>query len=246
MAIGNIDLKWMDFIKQANDDNESAGILLGGKKYPLSVYAFQQSIEKTCKFIGLVNGLITYDELRKIGHEPFNCFKRIFNSNEVQEIYGDSSIVFKEYENFLKDIKGNKYQRLYDIIAQIEGRIKEKDLADTRSYIDKALDFFNSPIQDKYYPGLSAELEKSRDIPPVEDTVKEIMFEMYELEFCTSCEMYLSFIVSGTEANSRYPDDKGNSPSTTYSKDSELVFYLPGFIAFQKRCIDFFMNYWNE
>lgn len=60
----------LELIKIAEEDLESSKILFENKKYPNSVFSFQQSVEKSTKAFFLLNGISKSRELKDIGHFP--------------------------------------------------------------------------------------------------------------------------------------------------------------------------------
>lgn len=65
-----------DLLNLANEDLKIAVLLLKKKKYTNALYHYHQSVEKTVKFVGLLMGGISENQLDKdIRHNPIKVFK---------------------------------------------------------------------------------------------------------------------------------------------------------------------------
>lgn len=82
-----LNFKHKEWLVIAISDLKSSDILYKNELYPQAVYFLQQSVEKSCKYIGLTFNIIQVNELyRKVGHEPERIFEEVYNSEIMKAI----------------------------------------------------------------------------------------------------------------------------------------------------------------
>ena len=245
MDIINLDSSYAKFLNVANSDIKSAYALLQIKEYHNAVYHFQQSVEKSCKYLGLTNQIFTFDKLRQIGHDPHKVFDMLFSCDFYTRTFTDS-----DYKSFKDEI----YKLTIDEIVKIshEGiqSIIEKPHEDYSWKLasDIIIDYYEkNPLSanNSSIKALLGIIRTMRGYPKCESICKQLIRRNDNIEICMSAQMLMSFLVRGVEANSRYPDENGITPSDIYSEKSPLVQNLNYFIDKQKLCIEILCDYYN-
>ena len=246
MDIVNLDLSHTNFLDLANSDIQSADILLKIKEYHNAVYHLQQSVEKSCKYIGLTYKIFTFNELRKISHDPHRVFDMLFSSDFYTSIFTDSN--YKSFKDEMVKLTMNEIVKFsHDRIQTIIEKSHENRIGKLAS--DIVIDYYkNNPLL-AYYGLIEKLLEIvriKRGNPKCESICKQIIRRIDNIEICMLAQMLMSFLVRGVEANSRYPDKNGINPSDIYSEESSLVQNLSFFIDKQKFCIEILCDYYNH
>lgn len=67
---------------------------------------FQQSVEKSCKYLGLTTKAFTFEELRRISHEPKKVFDAIFNSDTFTAVNENQD--YNTFKGLFSDADMNK------------------------------------------------------------------------------------------------------------------------------------------
>lgn len=74
----------VNLLKLAKEDLEIAQLLYKEKKYSNALYHYHQSVEKASKYIGLLIGGISEEQLFEIRHDPIKVFKLLFKHFDKQ------------------------------------------------------------------------------------------------------------------------------------------------------------------
>lgn len=242
MNIIKPDLSHISFLREAESDISTIKVLLGSKNYSQAAYLFEQSVEKSCKYLGLTTEAISYDELRKIAHEPERVFDKIFHSEFFLSICGDNN--FDEFKRQFK--KQSLDERACSARFKIECLLENEDTEpQPKSYCSQFVSLYDSNALRKFFPeNIFNYLRSCSGNLNIEILCKEFLLQSKKMGKCCTTQMIMSFLVSGVEANSRYPDyNKKTTPSEIYSKDSEFVQNLYYLIEKQEFCISFFKMY---
>ncbi|MCX6253698.1 MAG: HEPN domain-containing protein [Bacteroidia bacterium] len=100
------------FLDIALDDVSASKILLKKKFYPQAVFYFGQSIEKTCKYLLIKDGILSVDQLNsRIKHDASKVFT-IFTDHLINKL---SSAVDTE-----KIVKSNNDHLLFNVLNPID------------------------------------------------------------------------------------------------------------------------------
>ena len=245
MDIINLDFSYTKFLDLAKSDNESAEILLHAKKYHNAVYHFQQSVEKSCKYIGLTNKIFTFIELRKINHDPHKVFDKLFSSVFFTSVCSNGD--YKSFKNDMYNLNTDEIVKFsYTQIQNIIKNPHKNRMGKLASEI--VLDYYiNNPFAycDSSIPLLLENVRIMRGYSKCERICEQLIKRNDEIELCMFSQMLMSFLVRGVEANSRYPDEDGTSPCDIYSGETLLVHYLSYFIEIQKFCVKTLYDYYN-
>jgi len=71
-----MDYKYKVFLEIASDDLDASKLLYNKKKFPQAVFFFEQSVEKTCKYLLINQSILTVDQLnKKVRHNSIIVFK---------------------------------------------------------------------------------------------------------------------------------------------------------------------------
>lgn len=245
MDIINPDLSHTNFLDLANSDIKSADALLKIKEYPSAVYHLQQSVEKSCKYLGLTNKLFTFDKLRKISHDPHKVFDMLFSSDFYTSIFTNGD--YKSFKDEIDKLTIDEIVKFsHDRIQTIIENPHEERIGKLAS--DIVIDYYENNPFSAYNSSIEKLLENvriMRGYPKCESICKQLIKRNDNIEICMSAQMLMSFLVRGVEANSRYPDENGITPNDIYSEKSPLVQNLNYFIDKQKLCIEILCDYYN-
>lgn len=246
MNIIKPDLSHISFLREAESDISTIKVLLVSKNYSQAAYFFEQSVEKSCKYLGLTTQAVSYNEVRSsIGHEPERVFDKIFQSEIFLSMYNNNNDYSKLKQQFKKQ---SLDERAYSARFHIECLFENEDTEpQPKSYCSQLVSLHDSNASRKIFPEHTInELRNCSGIPKVEILCKEFLLQEKKMGKCCTAQMIMSFLVSGVEANSRYPDyNKKTTPSEIYSKDSEFVQNLHYLIEKQEFCISFFRMYFS-
>lgn len=203
------------FIAEAKKDLEACKILYERGIYSLAVYHLQQSVEKTAKAWVLFYGIVTEEDLKRIGHTTPRAFLEFYESklggmalalveiskvNVSTNINGYVDLIQNRSLELVKmDYKGIKI--LMDTLRNIEKRIDE-ELDKYKSIIN----FFRVPLEFFEYPLAFTSLW----------VISSITFPHYEF--------------------TRYPGS--TIEPSEYGANMGVVKALPELIAATKKCID--------
>lgn len=241
------DYTYIKFLDAAERDLAAVESLYEENHHSQAVYFLQQSIEKSCKFIGLTFRFIQYDELKRLGHNPHMVFKKSFNSDIMKTVGGNS--VFDQLEHTMK-VLDTMDKRVKAIIYHLNVALNEEHihLKENQLPSDTVIEYFsNNQFAQIYDLPLIPLLKERRGIKEVEQMCLNLIDKINDDGICQSCQIILSFLVSGVEENSRYPNyDTGTDPSGIYADNSPFVKELPFFISIQKKCIEILRKYHSQ
>lgn len=94
---------YSDLLNTAQRDLEASRVLHHTENYPAAVFYYQQAVEKACKFWGLSTGLITWEGIRRIGHNPDKVFRILFIKHISITEKDAESEYDKMFNDFCKD-----------------------------------------------------------------------------------------------------------------------------------------------
>lgn len=245
MNILNPDLSHSEFLTESLSDINAANTLLDIGQFSQAAYMFQQSVEKSCKYFGLTIKILDYEDLRKTGHNPHAVFKKMFNSEEMQTFGGNNQ--FNTLENLF--ISQNIDERVECIVTHVNSALIDEliPLNNGKSATDLLIEHFEkNPFTKLMDISVVSEIRRTRHIPAVESLCSSTAEEINNFSICAFCQLIMSFLVWGIEANSRYPDyEKGTSPQQLYSETSVFIKNLPFFIPIQANCISQLNSYFR-
>lgn len=245
------DYTYIKFLDAAEKDLAAVESLYRDRHNSQAVYLLQQSIEKSCKYIGLTFRFIQYDDLKRLGHNPHRVFKKFFNVEAIKTISND-----RDFDHLEASIGAYQtmQERIDCIIYHLRIALNEISINKAQNqYASTALieHYRHNPFTPLLGIDVVEEIEKSICIPQIRPQIEKICEEQIDKinndSVCLSCQMNLSFLIWGVEENSRYPNyDKGTDPSGIYANDSPFVKELPFFISIQKRCIEILRKYHSQ
>lgn len=245
MDILNPDLSYNDFLAESQEDISSSKILLNSRKYSHAIYHFQQSVEKSCKYLGLTINAINIDKLREISHNPQKIFDIIFSSKIITNVYQDNN--YNLFKNEIQKLElDDKSYYSFTKIQEIINNPHEERLGKLSSEI--IVEYYsNNPfsVMENSVELLIENAKTMKGYPKCEEICKELIIRNDDMGICVFSQMLMSFLITGTEAITRYPDiKKKTTPSLEFTEDKPFVRNLDFFIEIQERCIqtlkDFF------
>lgn len=229
-----MDFSHSSFLDEARDDLKAARCLYEGGLYAQAVYHVQQSIEKSSKFWGLTLRMFSYEDLKKLGHNPHKVFKKLFEG--AVEMGMVETDLFKRLEDFISGCLS-----VDERVRKICEKLK-RDLNFIFVVIEEGqtpLEALRVFLKEEEDLGIVRNLEELRGMPEWESVCMCMVDKINREARYVTLQMSLSFLVWGLEANTRYPDyGKGTVPSDLYSKDTELVKNMPFFMEVQEGCIN--------
>lgn len=205
------------FISNAGKDLESCRILYRKGVYSLALYHLQQAIEKTTKAWVLYLGVISEDELRKIGHKTPRAFLKLLDQSEI----GKMTYSLVQISNVKIPKDTTRFRNLVESEGVDVARMDYKSikmLLDVLHQMDKRAAKLLKPYK-KVFNILNLDLAGLHDIPIAFTSlylISGLTFPHYEF--------------------TRYPG-LAVEPSE-YTKDLGIVKALPELITITKKCID--------
>ena len=233
----DIDYSYICFLEESKIDLDAAELLEKNEIYSKAVLLFKQSVEMSCKYLGLVWKIITPADGRKnIGYIPNKIFKDFYNTDVLKQINGP--VLFKQYENELKSYTSLNKKIEYLInemkIALSVGMVRRKE---NQSSIDAMIAFYRATgFKGIYNIEL---LEKKRGDKNFEAEIEEHRKIVNEIGVCVLCQMFLSFLVWGDIEDTRYPHiETYKTTLESYSKSSIITKNLKWFFQIQNHCLE--------
>lgn len=244
----SLDYSHISFLKEAEADLKSVQVLYKNSNYSQAAYLFQQSIEKSCKFLGLTLNVFDYDRLRTISHHPHKVFKLLFNSDMMLEVYG-SAISFDNIDNILRNESDldDRVKCILWYLQSVTSHIPFIINPDSTAFDTLVVNYQNLQI---FKDALSvngidnvmddiALMNYLRNNSKIEHLSRTIINEINDRTICCLNLLFLSFLVWDIESNSRYPDyNKNTTPESLYNKNTIFIENIPLFVKEQNQCID--------
>lgn len=247
MDILNPDLSYNNFLRESKEDISSTKALLNNKNYSHAIYHFQQSVEKSCKYLGLTINAFTIEKLKRISHNPQEIFDLIFSSKMFIDIYKDDD--YKLFKNEILELDTD--ERAYYSFKKIQEIINnphEERIGKLHSEI--VVEYYRNNPFSIYDNSISLLIENAKVMkgyPKCEEICEQLIVRNDEMEICVFSQMLMSFLVVGTEATTRYPNiEKGTTPSLEYTEDKPFVKNLVFFIEVQEKCIQTLNNFFMD
>lgn len=219
---------YCDLHKAAKDDVAAALQLYEAKLYPLAVFHFQQAIEKACKFWGLSKGLITWEEIKNIGHNPDKVFRILFK--QISKIEGN---IESEYDKMFNDFckRSDLDERAKKVLSELLHIIENPAIpfVEGRSPYEAVATYFEKdPNAAILHPGLPEKLEELKNHPHRDEVAMNFLYDTENECKMPACLMLLSILAFNTEQNARYPDSaKKIKPEDLYNENTLFVLQIP-------------------
>ena len=241
MELKEIDYSYYCFLQEALIDLDAAEVLNNKEIYSKSVHLFKQSVEMSCKYLGLLWKIIPISDGKKnIGYILNKMFKDFFSINVLKQIKGQ--FLFKQFENEL-----NSYTSLEDKIEYLIGEItttlhleviKRKE---SQTPIDSMITFYRA----MGFKDVDIEsLEKKRGNEKFEKEIEDHRTTVNNIGICVLCQMFLSFLIWDNIEDTRYPDITSSKTSMdNYSKSSVITKNLTWFFNIQRKCLNMMIDF---
>lgn len=220
---------YSDLLNTAQRDLETSIILHHAENYPAAVFYYQQAVEKACKFWGLSQQLITWAEIRKIGHNPDKVFRILFTKHIALHEKNAEAIYDKMYNDYcINATPDSRVQKAHDELYHITNN-PVIPMAEGQSPYEAVDEYFKKDTKAAIiHPTILQDLAKYKSHPYRDKVASEFIRETEDLCKMPACLLMLSFIVFNTEQNARYPDfDTNIKPEDLYNKNVLLVKQLP-------------------
>ena len=241
MELKEIDYSYYCFLQEALIDLEAAEVLYSKEIYSKSALLFRQSVEMSCKYLGLLWKIIPPSDGKKnIGYIPNKIFKDFFSIDVLKQIKGQ--FLFQQFEDEL-----NSYSSLDDKINYLINEInttlhlevikrKENQTAiDAMITFYKAMGFKSIDIES---------LEKNRGDKNVELETEEHRKTVNNIGICVLCQMFMSFLIWGNIEDTNYPDITTSKTSMdNYSKSSIITKNMTWFFDIQRKCLNMMIDF---
>jgi hypothetical protein len=237
----DIDYSYFCFLQEALINLEAAEILNIKELYSKSILLYSQSVELSCKYLGLLWKIIPpSDGKMKVGYIPNKIFKNFFSTDVLKQVKGN--FLFNQFENEL-----NSY-------ASIEGKINYliNELTTTlkfevikRKENQTAIDAMTTFYKAMGYKGMSSFefIEKNKNSQEFEDELEMHRKTVNNIGTCVLCQMFMSFFVWGNIDDTRYPDIANSKTSMdNYSKSSVITKNLNWFFEIQRNCLNMMID----
>ena len=220
---------YSDLLNTAQRDLEASRVLHHTENYPAAVFYYQQAVEKACKFWGLSTGLITWEGIRRIGHNPDKVFRILFIKHISITEKDAESEYDKMFNDFCKDFSlEERVKKVLGEIYNITDRPVIPILPKQSPYDAVAAYFAKDPKAAMLHPSIVADLEKFKHHPLRDKVAADFLIDTENECKMPACLMVLSLLVFATEQNARYPDiAKGIKPEDLYNEDTLFVQQIP-------------------
>lgn len=241
------------FLQIASDDLQASKILYKKKKYPHSVFFFEQSVEKTCKYLLLSNNVLDVDQLnKKIRHNSIIVFKLYsdyiikgvtalfdishdqknnFNIITPKEVVEDLKTGISTFEN----MSNERFSELNQSVMDMQLALL-KQFSDNTYINSKYNKFFNSDPETLFnFFSNYIKLDKNEKMM-LENNIKDPafktqLFKNIENALASTRRsarieqtlMVLSQIFSSHSERTRYPDNNLNSCPNTLYNKTSIL-----------------------
>ena len=241
IRLKEIDYSFLCFLQEALIDLEAAEALHDKEIFSKSAMLFMQSIEMSCKYLGLLWKIIPpTDGKKNIGYIPNKIFKDLFSSDVLKQIKG--SFLFKQFENEL-----NSFTSLDDKINYLVNEINTAQQLEVviRKNRQTAVDAMIAFYRATGFKGMSniETLENMKGDKKLEKEVEVHRKTVNNIGSCVLCQMFMSFLVWGNIEDTRYPDmNAGKTTTEFYGKASPIVKNLKWFFDIQRKCLNIMVD----
>ena len=233
----DIDYSYICFLEESKIDLNAAEALESKEIYSKSVLLFKQSVEMSCKYLGLLWKIIApADGKKNVGYIPNKIFKDFFETDVLGQING--TVLFKQYEDELKSYSSLNEKIEYLIneikIALNVEMVKRKE---NQSTVDALIAFYRATG----FKGLHSieSLEQKRGDKMFDAELENHRKTVNDIGICVLSQMFLSFLVWGDIEDVRYPDlATGKTTMESYSESSIITKNLKWFFQIQKQCLE--------
>lgn len=236
LSYPEMDYSHNDFFYQSKGDLASSELLFKEQNFSQAVYLFQQSVEKSCKYLGLTYKIISYEDLRKIGHNPHQVFKQLFDHQWLKFQDGNT---FNELLNSLSTLSiENRIEPTINLLNTLENE-QQLSCNNGQNACEVIIDFYKkNPLIKDLDQSFLTDLEIFKHSPCMKILCKQHIEHLNKVSIVFLSQMIMSFYVWDVEANSRYPDyKKMTTPQELYSESSAFVKHLPRLLLTQKKCL---------
>ena len=240
-GLNEIDYSNYCFLQEALIDLEAAELLNANELFSKSVLLFRQSVEMSCKYLGLLWKIIPPSDGKKnIGYIPNKIFKDFFSTDVMMQIKGN--FLFNQFENEL-----NSYTSLDDKISYLINEIKTTlhlevvKRKENQTSVEAIIAFYKTTG----FKGMNniESLEKLKGNKKSEDELEEHRKTVNNIGICVLCQMFMSFLVWGNIEDTRYPDITNNETTMDkYSKLSIITKNLNWFFEIQRKCLNMMVD----
>jgi len=241
MELKEIDYSYECFLQESLINLEAAEVLNAKEIFSKSVLLFRQSVEMSCKYLGLLWKIIPLTDGKKnIGYIPNKIFKDFFSLDVLKQIKGQ--FLFEQFENEL-----NSYTSLDEKIGYLISEItttlhleviKRKE---NQTPIDSMTTFYRA----MGFKGVDFEsLEKKRGDNKFETEIEEHRKTVNNIGICVLCQMFMSFLIWGNIEDTYYPDVMTSKTSMdNYSKSSVITKNMTWFFEIQRKCLNMMIDF---
>jgi HEPN domain-containing protein len=237
----DIDYSYFCFLQEALIDLDGAEILSAKELYSKSVMLFKQSVEMSCKYLGLLWKIICPSDGKKnIGYIPNKIFKDFFSTDVLKQIKGN--FFFNQFEdelNSCSSIDGKIGYLINEMkIALNLEVVKRKE---NQTAIDAMIAFYRATG----FKGISniEFLENNKGNKEVEKDLERHRKTVNDIGMCVLCQMFMSFFVWGNLEDTRYPDVANSKTSMdNYTKSSVIIKNLNWFFEIQRNCLNMMVD----
>ena len=216
----------------SKEDFNASKLLYDNDFYPQSLFYFQQSVEKLIKYLGIKDGIIKQEDLRKqISHNSSIVFKRAMAKYQYLDSSNndfDVNSEFQDLKNIIDKIPENK---LLDVIL-------DKILETIKGEISLPFNIDKIQSFEEFYKYLK---ETDPDTPNLDDFINgktfrqraQIMFEDLKSELKDNIKgiamlFYINIVTERLVSSVRYPDiNNMTNPSEKYNSENPLIKALP-------------------
>lgn len=213
-------------------DLNSSVLLIENMFFSQAVFAFEQAVEKACKYIGLKSGRLTEEEVYDVCHYPHKVFlKYLKRVNEILVSLNPTKIQEKDS---IQDLKDDLFKLSEKIFSQRIFRLIKDSSNDEyvkidkrKSYVDNFNTFLDSDFEQlckmnnakciKVYATSDMEEEVRQDIITNNTGFKSIMILLYLSYYASYFNM----------SEIRYGGKKVEDPTKYFNEESPYIQIMP-------------------
>jgi hypothetical protein len=230
---GKVDMDESQLLSIAKNDIKASQTLYKDGRYANALFSFQQSVEKSSKYIGLTMNCILEEQLQKdIRHDPTKVFTKMSvflakNSNGLIQPFDPQNITCLKQQ-----IEKITEQEAVDFLWHyIQDVVNQPKLIDDKLPPFEAVCKFISTIMPEFDLGLDNPLLKSYTIIKLEKQTQELILSVNYGTRILQLLLGYSLLMSKYKVDDfRYPSKAYGDPNVYFNQDNPLVINLPFFI----------------
>jgi len=225
-----------NYLTESIADYNASLCLLKDKNYARALYCFQQSVEKSYKYICLESGAVEISDLRNLSHNVFRSINKLASHYEKTSTISDRQIA-KEVEYDLKILSNqNNIAEIVANVIELTNNILQKPPTFNKLHNESYVNAFYRTAREfgiEVPQQIVYELEALEFCEP--ETIKQLLAEVIEfyntgikiIELISTISIYTNHFDSN---KLRYPSEDFGSPSLYFDSENIYIKALPNLL----------------